>query len=253
MQKMKKKYDLIFSMGAACSCSSALRSAELQVASYPFDWLFGSDFCGRADIVVKDFKRFIDKEDLEFAFSERSIKCDAYHNKYNDLTFNHDFEKGKNLAETYQAVHEKYERRINRLLTNIAKANSVLIVYIETPDSVKSLSDNKIKAAFEKVQRHFNDKHIDLIYLSPDNTLANMHEYKISENIIRLIGNYKSKSVNDVSYAVDARLLKNLLQTRYALRQPLIVTIKKKLLRMFIQFIPSHNKRQILRKKYHLG
>ena len=58
---MKKKYDLIFSMGAACSCSSALRSAELQVASYPFDWLFGSDFCNRANIVVNDFERFLDK------------------------------------------------------------------------------------------------------------------------------------------------------------------------------------------------
>ena len=126
----KQKYDLIFSMGAACSCSSALRAAELQVSSYPFDWLFGSDFCGRADIVASEFKRFIDKKDLEYVFSVRSTRCDAYHNKHNDLTFNHDFERGMDLSETYPAVREKYDRRIKRLISNVENANRILIVYI---------------------------------------------------------------------------------------------------------------------------
>ena len=250
---MKKKYDLIFSMGAACSCSSALRSAELQVSSYPFDWLFGSDFCGRVDIVVKDFKRFIDKKDLEFVFSERSIKCDAYHNKHNDLTFNHDFEKDKKLSETYSAVREKYNRRINRLMTNIAHAKKVLIVYIETPDNTKVMSDAKIKAAFKKIQHYFDNNQVDLVYFSPDNSLSNMCEYALTQNITRFVGNYKSKDVNDAPYAANVSLLKHLLRDRYVLHQSFYSRIKKKLLRILIQLFPSHSKRVQLRKKYHLG
>lgn len=247
-----KKYDLIFSMGAACSCSSALRSAELQVASYPFDWLFGSDFCDRADIVVSEFKRFLDKSDLEYAFSERSIKCDAYHNKYNDLTFNHDFEKDKDLSETYPAVYEKYNRRINRLLSNITNAESILIVYIETPDCSVFTKDEDIKSAFNKIKQHWSDKQIDLIYLSQDKDAKQFNCKQISDNILRFYGNYKHPDITAVSYAVDTKLLKKFLIQRYRLKQPLIIRIRKRLLKCLIQFIPSHNKRVSLRKKYHI-
>ena len=42
-KKSKQHYDFVFSLGQACSCSSSLRAAKLQYASYPFDWLYGSD------------------------------------------------------------------------------------------------------------------------------------------------------------------------------------------------------------------
>ena len=56
-----KKYDLIFSIGEACSCTSALRLAKLQFKSYPLDWLFGSDFIGRCKILASQFEHFIGK------------------------------------------------------------------------------------------------------------------------------------------------------------------------------------------------
>jgi len=33
------EYDLAFSLGQACACSTTLRAARLQFASFPFDWL----------------------------------------------------------------------------------------------------------------------------------------------------------------------------------------------------------------------
>ena len=254
MFKMKKqKYDLIFSMGAACSCTSALRDAELQLASYPFDWLFGSDFPGRVDVITSGFKNFIDEQDLEFVFSVRSTRCDAYHNKHNDLTFNHDFERGKDLSETYPSVREKYDRRIGRLLSNIENANRILIVYIETPDSKNILADGKIKAVFGKIQKHWPNKTINLVYLSPDNNILVPVEKHISDNITRFIWNYKSKESNVPSYEVDSGALKRFFAARYVLNQPLLTRMKKKTLKFAIQFIPSHNIRVRMRKKYHVG
>lgn len=40
----EKKYDLIFSIGEACSCAEVLRESRLRFYSYPFDWLYGSTF-----------------------------------------------------------------------------------------------------------------------------------------------------------------------------------------------------------------
>ena len=128
MSSNKKKYDLVFSLGAACSCAQTLIGANLRQFSSPFDWLFGSDFSGRCEILSSNFQRFLEEKDLTYSYSERSVSCDAYYNNYNSLTFNHDFETKKELKETYPAVKEKYDRRINRLLQKIQKANSILIV-----------------------------------------------------------------------------------------------------------------------------
>jgi hypothetical protein len=39
METKHERYDLAFSLGAACSCSVALRRAKLQFASFPLDWI----------------------------------------------------------------------------------------------------------------------------------------------------------------------------------------------------------------------
>ena len=41
------KYDLIFSMGEACSCSEAIRRLNYQDFSYPFDWVANLTFLER--------------------------------------------------------------------------------------------------------------------------------------------------------------------------------------------------------------
>ena len=119
--KSSKKYDLIFSLGEACSCTQALRSCKLQCFSYPFDWLFGSNYIGRCKILSSKFERFIDKNSLKQSYEEKNINCIAYHNTYNNLTFNHDFDKNLQFNEAYLIVKERYKRRINRLLNLIKK------------------------------------------------------------------------------------------------------------------------------------
>ena len=160
----KKKYDLIFGIGAACSCTQALRKSKLQLASYPLDWLFGSDFIGRVDFLISEFKGFIEKSDLAFSFSNRSSSCDAYANKRTGIVFNHDFPGGVPLEESYPVVRAKYDRRIARLLNNIQRAKSVLVVYMETPETKQHTSNEEILCGWQKLKEKYSkDSGIQLL------------------------------------------------------------------------------------------
>lgn len=245
----KQQYDLIFSIGEACSCTSALRRADLQLKSYPLDWLFGSDFIGRCKIVASRFNRFIEKNDLEYTYSERSISCDAYHNKYNDLTFNHDFAAGRPLNETYQDVSEKYARRISRLLETIDKSQRILLVYIETPVKNHDVVDNDDLIRGRRIIADaFPNTDIDLLYFS--NSDNKKQTEKVSEHIIRVYDDYKDKASN-VDYAVCEKvLLKHLRNIK--LKLPLSVRFKLRLEALIINSVPFKNIRHNLQRKYHV-
>ena len=251
---MKNKYDLIFSLGEACSCTQALRKSDLQYASYPLDWLFGSNFNGRMDILVSDFNKFIEQSDLQYSYSERSISCDAYLNNKNQITFNHDFPTGVPLEESYPMVAEKYQRRINRLLDNIKNADSVLIVYIETPNNKNHTSDKDIICGWEKIKEKYFNKKIDLLYFMNDTTLPpkSVKKENITPNITKVTANYKNQAPNVVPYAVDNDVLKSVLK-QYSLKTPLGFKIKQITKKILIKLIPIKSIRKNLRKKYHVN
>ena len=60
----KWEYDLAFSVGQACACSLTLRTARLQFASFPFDWLASSTLTRRIDLLVRRFDHWLEKEDF---------------------------------------------------------------------------------------------------------------------------------------------------------------------------------------------
>lgn len=166
---MKKKYDLVFGIGAACSCSQMLRKTGLQFSSYPFDWLYGTDFSGRVDILTNDFKDFVNKEDLTFINATNGDKdnpCDVYNNVKNGITFNHDFPQGVPLEQSYPAVKAKYDRRIDRLLKRIERSENTLIVYVEIPTSPENTTVETLLNCREKLCRRFGKENIDLLYVA---------------------------------------------------------------------------------------
>ena len=250
----KLKYDLVFGIGEACSCTQALRTSGLQYTSYPLDWLFGSDFNGRVDILISDFNRFIEQEDLQYSYSERSISCDAYLNNKTQITFNHDFPAKVPLEESYPMVAEKYQRRINRLLNNIKNANSMLVVYIETPNNENHTSDKDIICGWKKIQKKYSDKKIDLLYFMNDTTLStkNIKKENITTNITKIKANYKSQLPNVLPYVVDNDVLKSALK-QYKLKTSLRFEIKQIIKKTSIKLIPIKSIKKKLRKKYHVA
>lgn len=171
---MKKKYDLVFGIGAACSCSQMLRKTGLQFSSYPFDWLYGTDFSGRVDILTNDFKDFVNKEDLTFINATNGDKdnpCDVYNNVKNGITFNHDFPQGVPLEQSYPAVKAKYDRRIDRLLKRIERSENTLIVYVEIPTSPENTTLETLLNCREKLCAG-SEKKISTCCMSPARTNA---------------------------------------------------------------------------------
>lgn len=249
MRGNKEKYDLIFSLGEACSCTQTLRNCCLQLKSYPFDWLFGSSFSNRIDILINDFDRFLKKEDLEFYYSERSIKCDAYKNKYNNLVFNHDFPTGISLDNSYKDIKEKYDRRICRLLTEINNAQSILITYIETPDHKTLITDEILIDAHNKLQTKYPLKQIAILCISND---TKYNYYNIKNGIKRIFLNYKLFEDKDKAFIANFNQLNKELN-RYALNiSPLLIS-KIKLMKFISYLIPIKSIREKYRKKYHVS
>lgn len=247
------KYDFIFSLGAACSCTQTLRKAQLQFASYPLDWLFGSDLAGRVDIVASRFERFLEETDLTYAYSIRSISCDAYHNAFNDLTFNHDFEFGKELKETFPAVKEKYDRRIKRLLDRIDQAKSVLGVYIETPNSgISKYTKQDLENIHAKLKNAFPDKRFDLLYISPDESLEHgqiVIPPVCGSGLDWVVTEYRYKKPDTPDYAPDYHVLLKILKN-YKLNLPLSFRLKRLCQRLYIRLIPIKSVRKKLKQKY---
>jgi len=166
------EYDIVFSLGEACLCATMLKNLGLRHFSSPFDWLYGSDFRRRVDLLYNDFDGFLNKEDLQLIGQrENPEPCDVYYNQSTDITLNHDFPINGIFDATFPKVKVKYNRRIDNLLTSIKKSKKVLIVFMELKDSISgSLSDDEIIALMDKVNRKFAPVKVDLIYIrhNPD-------------------------------------------------------------------------------------
>lgn len=171
-----QKYDLIFSLGAACSCTQILRKKGLQLSSYPFDWLFGSCFNKRIDMLTSDFADFIQPEDLEYTGKNNGLAehlCDIYYNKANDITFNHDFPEAIPLSRSFPSVKEKYMRRCRRLISQINSSRRVLAVWLETPNCPDKLTDfSTLLNGWKKLCECFPNAEIDLLYISNSKTAS---------------------------------------------------------------------------------
>jgi len=252
----KKSYDCIFSIGEACSCAQALKYADLRCASYPFDWLAGTDFLGRVKILVSDFYRFIEKEDLvdcHCCNGDTKNPCDVYKNEYTNLVLNHDFPSGVALDDAFVMVAEKYKRRIGRLLANISNADKVLVVYIETPICEKHASNDDILLGWQQICDKYPNKKIDLLYFSFDANLAPKCKQveNLGANVIKITANYKSQLPDAVPCAVDKHVLHQVLK-RYKLKMPLVYSLKRLGQSFLIKLIPIKSVRKKLKRQLHL-
>ncbi len=215
----KKKYDLIFPIGEACSCSSTLRHANLQIQSFPFDWLFGSDFLSRIKILLNNFENLIRLEDIECTGDNGipSHLCDIYTNRVNGLGFNHDFLHGADVTKEIAEVAAKYQRRAERLLTKAHSAEKILAVWVDSPGCRWFAKDNELFIEGQKLlQEKFPNARVDLLVFIWDKgrPIKKALTEQVSENITKYTFDYqfhhKKKVVAD--YVVDEKMLMKFLK-----------------------------------------
>ena len=73
----------------------------------------------------------------------------------------------------------------------------------------------------------------------------------LSDNITKIIANYKSQEKDVVWYAVDFSFLLGFL-SQYQLNIPIIKKLQKGFIKILINIVPIKAKRRELRKKYHI-
>ncbi len=188
-------FDIIFSLGDACSCTETLRLAELQDFSYPFDWLLDGDFKVRADILLSDFATWFNKNDLELVDSYK--KNHVYTNKKTKITYIHDFYNDKSFDEAFYEVETKYKRRQERLLSTLNRAKTALMVYVNSPNK-PMITNNDLKEVSNKLKVKFPSAKINILYFYnvPDISQADAIIKQLSENITKIIFDYNAYTKN---------------------------------------------------------
>lgn len=166
---MKRKYDLIYSLGRDCACSEYLIRAGLRTCSGPFDWITGPKFVDRISFIENDFKYFLNINDLEPIKKDLNanvvdLKNDYYTNTRTKFIFLHDFKTNIPLKESLTEVEAKYNKRIERFYRNINKKKHVLLVFFTHHEKINT---NDIKEFYRKLTRKFN-KTVDLLIIDHD-------------------------------------------------------------------------------------
>ncbi len=233
------KYDLYVSLGDACSCSSSLRNSKLQFYSYPLDWIHGASFIERIELLTNNFAHYIDKEDLKFSYEARSIACNAYYNKANGITFNHDFKKDVPFDEMYETVFEKYKRRAKRLYSQIESSQKVLFVFLQSPNERKILPDEELVKGFNKLKIHFSNVEINLLYIFCERD-KKLTQRLINKNIQQLIFDYDARDEN-APYVVNFKTIDKLFR-HFSIS-------KKHLTKENIKDIQNYKRKLLLRGK----
>lgn len=157
-------YDLVFGLGQACSCTETLRKAQLQLLSFPYDWVTTihdpkpdeeSDVLSRVHQLCDGFSTWFDRGDFELLSHQPTAKKDPYVCRRLNLIFNHDFPSDLPYEQAYELVRARYRRRAARLLQLIRSANRVLLVLVDRPNQTIPTRIEDCRRAREILSRAF--------------------------------------------------------------------------------------------------
>ncbi len=131
------EYDFIFSIGENCFCADILNKNNLRTTSSPFDWLTPNrdysktNMISNLQIINNKFKDFLIKDNFIYIGDSVKDGVKMYLNNNTNLFYNHDFFIDNKFEDDYIKMKETYQRRIERLLTELESDKKNLMVYIE--------------------------------------------------------------------------------------------------------------------------
>lgn len=167
---MNKKYDIIISLGEDCACSTYMKMHKLRFLSLPFDWLTNASLETRFDLVLNNFKDFLNLEDLKIIDKKTlnhpilDTKFDYYENVKNGFHFYYDFPYLVPAKDSMPEVSDKYNRRIARLYNLIKSKKKVLFIWLS---HTKHNDDVMILQKCNQICEKFN-KNIDFLIIEND-------------------------------------------------------------------------------------
>ena len=206
----KEKYDLVFGLGMACSCSQTLRRAELQHLSFPGDWtapVWGEpppehDLRARVEMMRDDLEGLLEERELVFHGPHEWNGKDIYINHRNGYVFNHDFPHGVPLHDSLPKIQAKYARRQARLYELIRQSKKVLVVRIDRPDCKHPTPLDDCRYARETLAKKFPGVRFDFLLMQMDagRAFAERTVETLEPGFTRVAFDYWDKSPGVQSY-----------------------------------------------------
>ena len=250
---MQNKYDIVYSIGHDCACSMYLKKHRLRMVSGPLDWLTSVPAHMRFDMILNDFAGFMNMDDFVFVEKDPNIfnddKCDYYQNKRTGLYFYHDFPAGVPWEKSFDAVAEKYKRRIDRFYQNIRTKTRVLLVWFSHYHD----TTNEQWAKFASDFCNKMGKNVDFLIIQH---LENQHtpiQTIIAPNIVRYDMHTIEKDERGNNTTVGNEKLCDTVFSHYGLRVPrerrILYFWKQCLLNGVCKFVPFHDARHAWRAK----
>lgn len=140
------------SLGWNCAIAASMEKFGLRSWSGPFDWIVSKDLPGLLSVMEKDFQNFMVLKNLEL--------CDQRHEIFADQSCGFKFMHEGNLfdREQYEAVYEKYQRRIRRFLKE-AERSICFLRYVECADEIDYVVKN-VTYVRTVVERHSKNNQI---------------------------------------------------------------------------------------------
>lgn len=186
------EYDFIFSIGENCFCADILNKNKLRITSSPFDWLTPNrDYCkeniiSNLNIINNKFKDFLRKDDFIYLGDAKESGVKMYLNNNTNLFYNHDFFIDNKFEDDYIKMKETYQRRIERLLTELESDKKNLMVYIEYYRLHNNYFNiNELIDLLDAIRKTYNNENIDLLYIRHE-FYCNDITFKIIDNKIHL-------------------------------------------------------------------
>jgi len=164
-----KQYDFVFSLGFSCAVTQALRELGMQRESFPLDWVGAPGPRESARAIAADFTGWFNREDLRLwdVRHEHGHIARVYKNLRTGFGFSHEFTNAERFETHYEAVREKYNRRIVRFLAKLSSAKRVLAVYLESPKNIRA-DDAVLRETLTTLRMKFPSVQMDLVYFYED-------------------------------------------------------------------------------------
>ena len=201
-----ENFDLAFSMGFGCGCSRALRAAGLQRTSFPMDWIGSPGVVASAEMIASGFAGWLERDDLELVDVRRTVTNGtinrAYKNRRTGFVFGHDFHHDADVDTAFDAVAEKYVRRIERLFSQIRASRRVLVAFVEHP--VRSrVPDEEVSRARGILSAAFPGVDFTLLYVYHDDGAEEPVEKLVEPGVVTLGARIRVMEFGLVSHVFD--------------------------------------------------